>query len=102
MMSRIDENQQLIDNTKMSYTGDVAKVQAQIMANQIGILIDISKSLAVIADCCLDNWQHDRKEEGGFCSSCKFEDSEEFVGQCELCKKNNYSRWDPIEEEEDE
>lgn len=49
-MSRVEDNQVILDGTPTSYNGQVDKVQTQIMANQIGILMDISKSLAVIVD----------------------------------------------------
>ena len=53
-MSRVEENQKMIDrigNVRFS-SGDMAMLAS--------VLTDISQSLAVIADCCLDKWQKDQ------------------------------------------
>lgn len=53
-MSRIEENKKTIDLLhKVEFTStDIA-----ILASA---LVDISQSLALIADCCLDKWQKDQ------------------------------------------
>lgn len=56
-MSRIDENKELLDRAKLSFSGPTDKVMCDIEAQKLGILMDISKSLAILADCCLDEWQ---------------------------------------------
>ena len=56
-MSRADENQELLNRVQLSFTGAPDKVMCNIEAQKLGILMDISKSLAIIADCCLDDWQ---------------------------------------------
>ena len=56
-MSRADENQELLNRAQLSFTGAPDKVMCNIEAQKLGILMDISKSLAIIADCCLDDWQ---------------------------------------------
>ena len=56
-MSRIDENQELLNRATLSFSGPPEKVMCNIEAQKLGILMDISKSLAFFADCCLDEWQ---------------------------------------------
>lgn len=56
-MSRAEENQELLNRAQLSFTGAPDKVMCNIEAQKLGILMDISKSLAVLADCCLDDWQ---------------------------------------------
>lgn len=56
-MSRIDENQELLSRAKLSFSGNPERVMCDIEAQKLGILMDISKSLAILADCCLDEWQ---------------------------------------------
>lgn len=56
-MSRAEENQELLNRAQLSFTGAPDKVMCNIEAQKLGILMDISKSLAIIADCCLDEWQ---------------------------------------------
>lgn len=53
-MSRVEENKKLIDlfGEVEFASGDAAALTS--------VLVDISKSLALIADCCLDKWQKDR------------------------------------------
>ena len=53
-MSRTEENEKIIDLLhKVEFTsGDAAMLAS--------VLTDISQSLAVIADCCLDKWQKDQ------------------------------------------
>ncbi len=53
-MSRTEENEKMIDLLeRMRFTStDTAKLAS--------VLVDISQSLAVIADCCLDKWQKDQ------------------------------------------
>ena len=55
-MSRIDENQDMLEKLKkIRFTGtDSAMITS--------VLIDISQSLAVMADCCLDEWQKNNTE----------------------------------------
>ncbi len=53
-MSRIEENKKMIDLLyKVEFTSGDAAMRAS-------VLTDISQSLAVIADCCLDKWQKDQ------------------------------------------
>lgn len=49
-MSRVDENQELLNRAQLSFTGAPEKVMCNIEAQKLGILMDISKSLAIIAD----------------------------------------------------
>lgn len=56
-MSRIDENENMIQTTKRVFNGKTDDVLCQIKGQELGVLLDISKSLAIIADCCLDEWQ---------------------------------------------
>ncbi len=53
-MSRVEENEKMIMIIgKVDFTsGDTAVLAS--------VLTDISQSLAVIADCCLDKWQKDQ------------------------------------------
>lgn len=52
-MSRVEENKKL--NLPNSFRDDI-----QVQIAQAKFLEDISRSLAVIADCCLDEWQKDQ------------------------------------------
>lgn len=54
-MSRVEENAKL--NCPGSFKSDL-----QIQIAQAKFLEDISRSLAVIADCCLDKWQKDQAD----------------------------------------
>ena len=49
-MSRVEENQELLNRAQLSFTGAPDKVMCNIEAQKLGILMDISKSLAIIAD----------------------------------------------------
>lgn len=50
-MSRVDENARMIDSvSKIRFTTGES-------AANIAVLKDISKSLAIMADVCLDDWQ---------------------------------------------
>lgn len=49
-MSRIDENKELLDRATLSFSGPPEKVMCSIEAQKLGILMDISKSLAIMAD----------------------------------------------------
>ena len=49
-MSRIDENKELLDRAKLSFSGKTDQIICDIEAQKLGILMDISKSLAIIAD----------------------------------------------------
>lgn len=49
-MSRIQENEELLNRAQLSFTGAPEKVMCNIEAQKLGILMDISKSLAVMAD----------------------------------------------------
>lgn len=53
-MSRVEENEILVDRLiKLDFaSGDAAIL--------VSVLTDISQSLALIADCCLDKWQKDQ------------------------------------------
>ena len=59
-MSRTEENENMIRLTKGSFDGKTDQVLCQIIGQELGVLLDISKSLAIIADCCLDKWQKDQ------------------------------------------
>lgn len=52
-MSRVEENDKL--HLPNSFRDDI-----QVQIAQAKFLEDISRSLAVIADCCLDEWQKDQ------------------------------------------
>ena len=52
-MSRVEENAKL--HLPNSFRDDI-----QVQIAQTKFLEDISRSLAVIADCCLDKWQNDQ------------------------------------------
>lgn len=54
-MSRIDENAKL--HLPNGFRDDI-----QVQIAQAKFLEDISRSLAVIADCCLDEWQKDQAD----------------------------------------
>ena len=56
-MGRIQENEELLKQATLSFSGPPDKVICSIEAQKLGILMDISKSLAIMADCCLDEWQ---------------------------------------------
>lgn len=59
-MSRVEENESMIQRTKGNFHGKPDDVLCQIMGQELGVLVDISRSLAIIADCCLDTWQKDQ------------------------------------------
>lgn len=50
-MSRVEENEEMIIDLLS---------KAVFTSADTAVLIDISKSLALIADCCLDKWQKDQ------------------------------------------
>lgn len=49
-MTRLEENQNTLNSTDIHYTGRFEDVLCKIESNKLGILMDISKSLAMIAD----------------------------------------------------
>ena len=49
-MSRVEENQEVLNRTDMHYAGKFEDVLCKIEASKTGLLMDISKSLAIIAD----------------------------------------------------
>jgi len=50
-MSRIEENKEMFDQwSKLTFTGSPEKINIQIRIAQINVLMDISKSLAIIAN----------------------------------------------------
>ena len=50
-MSRIEENQAVFDKwSKLTFTGSPEHIKINIKIAQINVLMDISKSLAIIAD----------------------------------------------------
>ena len=49
-MSRVEENENMIQATKRVFNGKPDDVLCQIKGQELGVLLDISKSLAVIAD----------------------------------------------------
>ena len=59
-MSRVEENENMIRSAKTTFHGKTVDVLCQIKGQELGVLVDISRSLAVIADCCLDKWQKDQ------------------------------------------
>ena len=59
-MSRVEENENMIQFTKGRFDGKPDQVLCQIKGQELGVLLDISKSLAILADCCLDKWQKDQ------------------------------------------
>ena len=61
-MSRIEENENMIQAAKRVFNGKPDDVLCQIKGQELGVLLDISKSLAMIADCCLDTWQKDQAD----------------------------------------
>ena len=50
---RQTENKKLIDKLPKEFTGSSAEIQNKILLTQQKILIDISKSLAIMADCAV-------------------------------------------------
>ena len=86
-MSRVDENEELLDRAKLSFTGNPERVMCDIEAQKLGILMDISKSLAILADCflveqqeksCKDciYWLMNKDDENRRCRYCN--DMDEF------------------------
>lgn len=65
-MSRIQENKELLNRAQLSFSGPPEKVMCNIEAQKLGILMDISKSLAILADCCLDDWQKNNYSDDQF------------------------------------
>lgn len=61
-MSRVEENENMIQRTQGTFHGKTDDVLCQIKGQELGVLVDISRSLAIIADCCLDNWQKDQAD----------------------------------------
>lgn len=59
-MSRVEENEKVIQSTKTTFHGKTDDVLCQIKGQELGVLVDISRSLAIIADCCLDKWRKDQ------------------------------------------
>lgn len=53
-MSRVEENANMIQSTKTTFHGKTDDVLCQIKGQELGVLLDISKSLAVIADVQLE------------------------------------------------
>ena len=49
-MTRLEENQNTLNSTDIHYDGRFEEVLCKIESNKLGILMDISKSLAMIAD----------------------------------------------------
>lgn len=49
-MSRVQENSEIISKVKSAFSGTPEQVMCGIEAQKLGLLADISKSLAVIAD----------------------------------------------------
>lgn len=49
-MNRIEENQEILNKVTSSFSGPPDKVMCNIEGQKLGILMDISKSLAIIAD----------------------------------------------------
>ena len=59
-MSRVEENEKMIQRTQAVFNGKTDEVLCRIKGQELGVLLDISRSLAIIADCCLDKWQKDQ------------------------------------------
>lgn len=53
-MSRVQENEKVLNNIKTRYTGSTEQVMCLIETNKLGILSDISRSLAIIADALVE------------------------------------------------
>ena len=49
-MSRVEENENMIQSTRRVFNGKPDDVLCQIEGQKLGVLLDISKSLAIIAD----------------------------------------------------
>lgn len=49
-MSRVEENEKVIQSTKTTFHGKTDDVLCQIKGQELAVLVDISRSLAVIAD----------------------------------------------------
>lgn len=53
-MSRVEENEKFVANVPESFSGSTDQVLMREYAAILGALVDISKSLAIIADYCND------------------------------------------------
>lgn len=53
-MSRVEENEKILQNTTRSFHAKPDEALCLIEGQKLGILMDISKSLAIIADSCID------------------------------------------------
>lgn len=53
-MSRVEENLEMIKHTKGRFSGNCDQVMCSMMGEILGVLLDISKSLAIIADTQLE------------------------------------------------
>ncbi len=64
-MSRVEENEKFVANVPESFSGSSDQVMMKEYAAILGTLVDISKSLAIIADCAikLDYEEDDRTAE---------------------------------------
>lgn len=58
-MSRVEENHKVCDRwDNLNFTGNSEQVTVRLLTAQINFLEDISKSLAILSDCCLKEWQN--------------------------------------------
>ena len=60
-MLRKTENKRLLDSLQMSYDEPPIKIQLRLTANILKVLMDISKSCAVIADVAIEYRRYARK-----------------------------------------
>ena len=90
-MSRIDENKELLDRAKLSFSGKTDQIICDIEAQKLGILMDISKSLAILADHCLV------EQEEKSCKDCIYwlMNEDDKNRRCRYC--NNMDEFSPSE-----
>lgn len=66
-MSRVEENKIIFDQWKnLTLNGKPDIVNINLKIAEINVLMDISKSLAILADCCLTEWQTNNPEMEGY------------------------------------
>ena len=61
-MLRKTENKRLLDSLQMSYDEPPIKIQLRLTANILKVLMDISKSCAIIADVAVEYRKQSRKD----------------------------------------
>lgn len=98
-MSRREENEEMRKAMSQGYTGDYESVMVKTLGAITGTLIDISRSLAVIADSCSPEIPdlksriivHDLKN----CNTCRHYDGVKEARGCAPCNffKNAFVMW---------